>query len=134
MEAYKMQKQDAFTGKLSFALRTKTINLKEILIQNVQGKAVLQSYKKTKYLSRKNRMLIVDVILTDLLNEIAVYVQLAFIFLIDARDIFNYSRIRLYLRFIFRLTNYDFVYLSEQIIKLFPTENLAAYFILPVPK
>lgn len=78
MEGCKLQRENAFTGKLSFALRTKTINLKQILSENVQGKAILQSYKKTKYLSRKNRMLIVDVILTDLLNEITVYVQLAF--------------------------------------------------------
>lgn len=94
MEAPKLKRQDAFTGQLSFDMRTKNINLKAILSENVQGKAVLQSYKKTKYLSRKNRMLIVDVILTDLLNEIPVYVQL--IFSNNAQAIFNSLWIRLF--------------------------------------
>jgi len=52
-----------------YALRTKTIDIKEILYKNIQGKAIVKSHKKSKYLSRQSRMLIVDIILTELLNE-----------------------------------------------------------------
>jgi len=68
-DTYSLKRQDAFSGKLMYALRTKTIDIKEILYKNIQGKAIVKSYKKSKYLSRQSRMLIVDIILTELLNE-----------------------------------------------------------------
>lgn len=70
-DAHSLNRQNTFTGKLTFGLRTKTINIKSILHTNIQGKAIVKSYKKSKSLTRQSRMLIVDIILTELLNEIA---------------------------------------------------------------
>lgn len=68
-DAYNLKRQNTFAGKLTYALRTKTIDIKEILCTNIQGKAIVKSYQKHKSLSRQSRMLIVDIILTELLNE-----------------------------------------------------------------
>lgn len=68
-DAYTLKRQNTFAGKLTYALRTKTINVKEILCTKIQGKAIVKSYQKHKSLSRQSRMLIVDIILTELLNE-----------------------------------------------------------------
>jgi len=37
-DTYSLKRQDAFSGKLMYALRTKTIDIKEILYKNIQGK------------------------------------------------------------------------------------------------
>lgn len=67
--AYSLKRQNTFAGKLTYALRTKTIDVKDIVCTNIQGKAIVKSYQKHKSLSRQSRMLIVDIILTELLNE-----------------------------------------------------------------
>ncbi|KAL0105551.1 hypothetical protein PUN28_016913 [Cardiocondyla obscurior] len=67
-------------------------------------KAISKSYKKNKSLTRYCRMKIVDIVLTHLLNE-------------------NIT-----------LKNDDFEYLATEIVKLFPTENIATYYVPPIPK
>ncbi|KAL0098934.1 hypothetical protein PUN28_020842 [Cardiocondyla obscurior] len=89
---------------LSFELRSKKISVKNILSKNLQGQAIIKSYKLSKFLTRKSRNLIVDIILTELMNEAS------------------------------RLTNEDFQHIAEAIVKDFPTENISTYFIPAIPK
>ncbi|TGZ52229.1 hypothetical protein DBV15_12479 [Temnothorax longispinosus] len=103
-DAYNLKRHNTFAGKLTYALRTKTINVKEILCTNIQGKAIVKSYQKHKSLSRQSRMLIVDIILTELLNQTI------------------------------HLKNDDFLYIAEEIVKLFPTEDTSTYYIPPISK
>ncbi|KAL0116449.1 hypothetical protein PUN28_009834 [Cardiocondyla obscurior] len=72
--------------------------------KNLQGQAIIKSYKLSKFLTRKSRNLIVDIILTELMNEAS------------------------------RLTNEDFQHIAEAIVKDFPTENISTYFIPAIPK
>ncbi|KAL0098318.1 hypothetical protein PUN28_020291 [Cardiocondyla obscurior] len=62
-----LKRQLTFSGKLSFELRSKKISVKNILSKNLQ--AIIKSYKLSKFLTRKSRNLIVDIILTELMNE-----------------------------------------------------------------
>lgn len=64
---FALKRQDAFLGKTMFFLRTQNINIKLMLNKTMQGQAILQSYKKTKTLSRKCRNVIVDLILSEIL-------------------------------------------------------------------
>lgn len=66
---YVLKRENAFTGKLSYALRTKNVSVKAILNTNIQGEAIVKSYKTSKFLTRKSRNLIVEIILTELMNE-----------------------------------------------------------------
>jgi len=66
---YILKRENACSGKLSYALRTKTISIKAILNTNIQGEAILKSYKTSKSLTRKSRNIIVEIILTELMNE-----------------------------------------------------------------
>ncbi|KAL0128445.1 hypothetical protein PUN28_003614 [Cardiocondyla obscurior] len=99
-----LKRQLTFSGKLSFELRSKKISVKNILSKNLQGQAIIKSYKLSKFLTRKSRNLIVDIILTELMNEAS------------------------------RLTNEDFQHIAEAIVKDFPTENISTYFIPAIPK
>lgn len=67
LEALKME--DISFDKTVFSLRTQNINIKSILIQTMQGQAILQSYKKMKSLSRKSRNIIVDLIFSEILSK-----------------------------------------------------------------
>ncbi|XP_039309196.1 uncharacterized protein LOC105204400 [Solenopsis invicta] len=99
-----LSSQKTCTRKQTFALRTQSINIKEILYTNVQGKAIVKSYKRSQSLTRQSRNLIVDIILTELLNEGT------------------------------NLKNDDFQYIAEEIVKLFPTEVTTTYYIPPISK
>lgn len=68
-DEFALKREDAFWGKTMFALRTQNVNIKAILNKTIQGQAILQSYKKIKSLSRKNRNIIVDLILSEILSK-----------------------------------------------------------------
>ncbi|XP_024877873.1 uncharacterized protein LOC112458459 isoform X2 [Temnothorax curvispinosus] len=80
-------------------------SVKDILKGTSQGRAILKSYEKQKLLSRPCRNNIVDLILSEVLNNI-------------------HGPLR----------NEDFEALSKEIEELFPTETCHGYYIPPVPK
>ncbi|XP_066594187.1 uncharacterized protein [Prorops nasuta] len=74
------------------------------LKKSTRGSAVLCTYKKNKVLSMKNRNIIVDIIMEDVLQKEK------------------------------RLRNADFHGLAKQICEEFPTENLNTYYVPPITK
>lgn len=66
---YVLKREYSFTGKLSYMLRTKNMSIKSLLSTNIQGEAIIQSYKISKSLTRKSRNLIVEIVITEIMNE-----------------------------------------------------------------
>ena len=66
---YVLQRENAFAGKFSLALKTKKISIKTIFNTNVQGEAIVQSYKISKCLTRKSRNVIAEIIITEFMNK-----------------------------------------------------------------
>lgn len=99
LEALKME--DISFDKTVFSLRTQNINIKSILIQTMQGQAILQSYKKMKSLSRKSRNIIVDLIFSEILSKTSRLFSFFFIiFIILTINICFHKQVIMYFAYI----------------------------------
>lgn len=68
-------KENCFAGSSVFRKLQRPF-VKDILKQSAQGRAILKGYERQKLLSRKCRNVIVDLILSDILNNIHGYIFL----------------------------------------------------------
>ncbi|XP_066595383.1 uncharacterized protein [Prorops nasuta] len=99
-----LERQNCFVGEDMYKRLTRP-NIKELLKKTSEGRIILSYYKTNKILDRKTRNILVETVISTIINDLQG-----------------------------RLKNSDFQQLAREIITLFPTENPDTYYIAPIPK
>ncbi|XP_066600970.1 uncharacterized protein [Prorops nasuta] len=99
-----LERTKSFVGNDMYRRLTQP-KVKTILQNSHSGRTIIQSYKKSKTLSRQNRNILVDIIITHIIDHVHG-----------------------------KLNKHDFHILAKDIIELFPSEDINLYYVPPISK
>ncbi|KAK0073615.1 hypothetical protein PV326_013237, partial [Microctonus aethiopoides] len=69
IQPHKLVRQHAFMGHSSYKYSIKLSEVRQTLRNDYEGEAILKNYNKTKLLSRKSANTVVNIFISDLLND-----------------------------------------------------------------